>query len=131
MATKNYLMVSECDGHMYDTRAEDWHKRRPLRAQYAVVKRNVAGDSIALRAAIRARCAWPGGDDLFGITTDGGALCCDCMRGEYYQIAYSRRRGVNDGWRVIGVECTANCYGPVYCDHCGKTIVDGGEEEDF
>lgn len=42
-----------------------------------------------LKQAIRTKFAWPGGYELFGITSDGAALCCDCMRKEYRLIAWS------------------------------------------
>ena len=122
-----HFMVSECDGHMYDTRVDGWYKRPPLRHEYAVIKRDVDGDSVALRAAIRTKYAWPGGYDLFGIASDGGTLCCDCMRREYYRIAYSRRYRIDDDWRIVAIDSAANYEGPICCDHCGKGIVEGGE----
>ena len=81
-----------------------------------------------LKQAIRDKYAWPGGYEIFGITSDGGVLCCDCMRQEYWQIAWSRRHDCSDGWLVEAVECAANTDEQTNCDHCGKEIVEGYEE---
>jgi hypothetical protein len=86
-------------------------------------------NSLNLRKAIRDKYAWPGGYELFGICNDGGLLCCDCMRKEYFQIAYSRKYSINDGWRVLAVDCSANYDDYIYCEHCNHTIVDRFNEE--
>ena len=75
-----------------------------------------------LRTAIRSVYAWPGGYEMFGITTDGATLCCECMRKEYRQIAWSRAYEVNDGWRVWIIDATCNTDSEVTCDHCNRTI---------
>lgn len=77
--------------------------------------------SLKLRAAIRAKFAWPGGYPIYGVTRDGAALCVDCMRAEYRQIAYARRHKLNDGWCVeaIGINYED---GSLFCDHCSKQI---------
>ncbi len=124
---KYYFMVSECDGNLYDTRKEYWYKLPPLRKNYAKIVHNVKVNSIALRAAIRAKFAWPGGYELFGLADDGACLCCDCMRREYYQIAYSRRYKIDDGWRVVAIDSAANYDSYIYCAHCNKTIVEDWE----
>ena len=54
-----------------------------------------------VRAMARERYAWPGGYALALVTTDGGILCPDCVRAEYWE-------------------------GPELCDHCGASI--GGAE---
>jgi hypothetical protein len=83
----------------------------------------------ALKDAIRTKYAWPGGYEIFGICDDGGILCCDCMRAEYKQIAWSRKHGVSDGWKVIGVDAACNYDSHTACDHCNKVIVEGEEEQ--
>jgi len=83
------------------------------------------GSSLSLRQCIRDKYAWPGGYELFGVTSDGAALCCDCMRAEYHQIAYARRHKVNDGWRVVGLDSTEACEEYLACDHCGRTLFEG------
>lgn len=78
--------------------------------------------SLALREAIRQKFAWPGGYAIVGICSDGGVLCCDCMRAEYKQIANARRHRLNDGWRVEAITTTECEDAPIDCDHCGKAI---------
>ena len=84
--------------------------------------------SLELRKYIRTKYAWPGGYELFGICNDGAALCCDCMRREYYQIAYSRRYKIDDSWRVVAIDCEANYDSLITCIHCNKTIVEDWQE---
>lgn len=86
--------------------------------------------SLELRKHIRTKYAWPGGYELFGICDDGSVLCCDCMQKEYYQIAYSRRHKINDGWRVVALDCAANYGDYVCCEHCNKTIVEYWQEDE-
>jgi len=85
--------------------------------------------SLDLRKAIRNKYAWPGGYEIFGICNDGAILCCDCMKKEYFQIAYSRKYSINDGWRVIAVDSAANYDDYIFCEHCNYIIVDGFDEE--
>lgn len=119
-----HFLVSD-DGHMYDTRKESWHTLPPLRKNYALISRDC--DSIALRAAIRQKYTW-GGYDLIAVTSDGGLLCMGCCRKEYHLVAWSVRHACNDGWRVTNIDAACNYDGPVYCDHCGRVIVEGEEE---
>lgn len=96
--------------------------------------------SKTLKDAIRTKFAWPGGYEIFGVTSDGALLCCDCMRAEYRQIAYSRLHGLSDGWRVEGIDAACNLepkdfieegitregdsfgYSLNYCDHCNHVL---------
>jgi hypothetical protein len=75
-----------------------------------------------LRRAIRAKFAWPGGYALMFGTSDGGILCADCARDEYRQIAYARRHGLDDGWRVIAIGAGCDTDEPTPCDHCGNEL---------
>ena len=75
-----------------------------------------------LKDAIRQHYAWPGGYEIYGITSDGALLCCDCMRKEYYQIAWSRRHECNDGWRVIALTLDCEFDDTESCAHCNKAI---------
>lgn len=79
-------------------------------------------NTIKLRQAIRDKFAWPGGYEIYGITSDGACLCCDCMRSEYRQVARAIREHSHDGWRVDAVDCAANLDEPETCAHCNKTI---------
>lgn len=124
----SHLFVSDC-GNMFDCRKQEWHKK-PLRKNYACFDRELSGGSIAIRAAIRARYTLLGGYELYFITSDGAAICCDCAQKEYRQIAYSVRHKINDGWRVVGVECTANTDNFLSCDHCGRVLVEDFEDCD-
>jgi hypothetical protein len=124
----NHFMVSECDGGLYDTRKTDWHKKPAIRPSYAVLKSKCDGDTQALRAAIRQKFAWPGGYALFGIAADSECLCMDCMKAEYFQIAYSTRHKINDQWRIVAIESAANVDGPIDCAHCGIAIVPDDSE---
>jgi hypothetical protein len=73
--------------------------------------------------------AWPGGYPLYFVTSDGAALSFDAVRSEYKQVLFSIRHGVNDGWRVIGMQ--VNWEDPdLYCDHTGKRIESAYAEED-
>lgn len=81
--------------------------------------------NIELKRAIRDKFAWPGGYEIFGICSDGGVLCCDCMKQEYRQIADARKYGGNNGWRVVAVDHAGNTDTHTACDHCSKEIVDG------
>ena len=80
-----------------------------------------------LKDAIRQHYAWPGGYEIYGITSDGALLCCDCMRKEYKLIAWSRRHECNDGWRVIALTLDCDLDEPESCAHCNKAI--NGEDE--
>lgn len=78
---------------------------------------------IELKNAIRQKFTWPGGYEIFGITSDGAALCCDCMKKEFKQIAWSIVKNVNDGWKVVTVDNMSNCEpDSITCDHCNKTL---------
>lgn len=126
---KKYFTVSDCTGDLFDTRQKGWYKAPPLRANYGKIKRDVRNDNTALKAAIRAKYTFPGGYELFGIADDGACICCDCMHKEYYQIAYSRRHKINDGWNVVAVDCAVNYDSYIYCEHCNKTIVEDWQED--
>jgi len=78
-------------------------------------------ESLKLRALIRSKYAWPGGYPMYGITNDGAALCIDCMRKEYKQIAYARKHRLRDGWRVDAVDINYEDT-DLMCEHCNQFI---------
>ena len=78
-------------------------------------------NSIQLRALIRSKYAWPGGYPMYGICSDGGSLCMECMRKEYRQIAYARKHNLRDGWRVDAVDINYE-DNALHCDHCNVAI---------
>lgn len=77
----------------------------------------------ALRIIARDGYAWPGGYELFAVTTDGAVLCRDCVRKEYPAIYQATVAQDRSGWAVAGCSADCECNGPVYCDHCGRDIV--------
>ena len=80
-------------------------------------------DTVAdLKATIRAgKYAWPGGYPMFFITSDGAALSFEAVEQEFYQVVYSIRNKIDDGWRVVG--CDINYENAdLVCDHTGNPI---------
>ena len=74
-----------------------------------------------LKATLRAGAyAWPGGYELTLVTSDGATLCFECARKEFYQLCYSKRHNLNDGWNVI--HCGAFYDSGIVCDHCNKSL---------
>lgn len=95
---------------------------REFRPRYAWHHRTI-DDTAQLRATIRAgKYAWPGGYEVFFVTSDGACLCMDCATREYRQIANAVRNRLRDGWRVEGTSSTDWCDDRTDCDHCGRTI---------
>jgi hypothetical protein len=74
---------------------------------------------------IREPYSWPGGYEKFAIMDDGGCLCHECVNSELRSIA---RSFPEDGWRVVDADLAENCNDPLYCDNCGRAIVDSEEE---
>ena len=78
-------------------------------------------NSRELRDAIRTRYAWPGGYPMAVLMDDGTAVCMDCAKSEYKQIAHSNRHNIRDGWMPEAVFINwedVDCY----CAHCNKQI---------
>lgn len=81
-----------------------------------------------VKTVARDHYAWPGGYEMFAITSDGGALCFKCCRAEFPLIARATIAGDRSGWRCEGIDATCNCdTDPVYCDHCGRVIYEWEE----
>lgn len=123
-----HLFVSS-DGNLFDTRAPEWSKGRPLRQNFAGHAREI--ETVAqVKAALRAgEFAFPGAYQLGFITSDGAAICFDCARREFTQIVYSMRHNISDGWKVAGVEIFDHGEFEVNCDHCGAVLCEGEESE--
>lgn len=122
----DHLFISD-NGNLYDTRRTNWYEN-PLREkhQYHFSHIETTGQLLAtLRAG---QYTFPGGYRLFFITSDGAALSFDAVRGNLYQVIYSIRHGVSDGWRVIGCD-TVDHYdeSPLHCEHTGEQLNDCGE----
>ena len=76
----------------------------------------------AIKDAIRNKYAWPGGYPLYLLTADGCALCTECGRKEFKQIAYAARHDIKrDSWKIEAA--CVNWEDPdLYCDHCNTRI---------
>tara|TARA_R110000787_G_scaffold255086_1_gene360430 strand:- start:3259 stop:3519 length:261 start_codon:yes stop_codon:yes gene_type:complete len=73
-----------------------------------------------VKEAIRQPYAFPGAYPVFAVTTDGGALCCTCLRTEFKNICYSVNEELDDGFRVQDV--VINYEAEILCDNCGNEI---------
>lgn len=73
-------------------------------------------------ACLRAgKFAWPGGYPLFFIASDSEALCFDCVRKEFAQVARSMIGNYRDGWAIVA--CDINYEdNDCFCAHCNKQI---------
>ena len=93
-----------------------------VREQYNYHHRNITTPR-ELASTIRAGGhVWPGGYEVFFITSDGGVICHSCAIAEYSNIVDSIRRDISDGWRIVGAESSSGCEGYGQCDHCNGAI---------
>jgi hypothetical protein len=123
---QSHYMVGECDGALYDTRAQNWSDK-PLRANFAWHHRKI--ESVAdLKATLRAgKYTFPGGYELFFTTSDGAAICFDCARENFALIADSIKTDTSDGWKIIACDIADHYESGLSCDHCARELV--GYEE--
>jgi hypothetical protein len=76
-----------------------------------------------LKACLRAgKYAWPGGYACYFITSDGAVLSFEAVRQELANVMDAIRNNLRDGWKVVGMGCTADCDETPVCDHTGKEI---------
>jgi len=62
-------------------------------------------DTKQVKQAIRnGKYAWPGGYPMYFVTEDGDALSFEAVINNWYQICYSMRKDIHDGWRIIAVD---------------------------
>jgi hypothetical protein len=80
-----------------------------------------------LKNAVRQKYAWPGGYPLSAITSDGAALCMECVRENWGLVAKSTIYSWRDGWCVSDVDIIWE--GGHYCDNCGKCVDAYNQEE--
>lgn len=62
-----------------------------------------------------------GGYPLFFITSDGAALSFESARENFYQVCYSVKHDIDDGWKIIGADINYE-DSDLYCDHSNKKI---------
>lgn len=106
---------------MREITVQKWVKTRSGHIWRSVVYDMDAGPDLA-RMIARDKFAWPGGYEMAAVTDDGGLLCHDCCRREYYMI---RTASSGDGWNVSGL-WVEDGDSEAYCDHCGRVISEGG-----
>lgn len=76
-----------------------------------------------IKHAIRNKFAWPGGYAIFGICSDGGILCTDCMEKNFRQILWSVKDNISDGWKIEAITCAANMdLEDDLCAHCYRKL---------
>ena len=79
-------------------------------------------NTLQVKTALRGgKYAWPGGYPLYFITDDGEALSFDAVKNNWYQVCYSMRHNLKDGWGVIGVDVNWEDPG-LYCADTNELI---------
>lgn len=71
---------------------------------------------------------WPGFYPMYFVTFDGSALCFNCARKEFRQIAYNYIHKCDTGWRISGVIINYE-EEDIFCCHCNKNIESAYGEE--
>ena len=85
------------------------------------MKRMTLKQKQAIKSALD-KYAWPGGYPVFLITTDGGALCSECVRSELRLIiGAARDHDTRGGWHPAGSDVNWE-DGELTCDHCNGRI---------
>jgi len=110
--------LNEFEGGLYDTRDPEWSSK-PLRVNYS--RNHGTIETVAdLKATLRGgEFAWPGGYQMYLITSDGEALSFDTARKEFASLVDAFRTDTT--WRVIG--CDINYEdNELYCAHSGDKI---------
>lgn len=116
----SHLFISDTDGALYDTRLPDW-SARPVRRNYS--KQHARIGSVAdFKAALRAGpYTFPGGYAVAFLAIDGGLICHDCARENAFQVMWSLRDDIRDGWHLCGQAVVEETHGDT-CAHCGRDI---------
>lgn len=118
---RDYFMISESDGALYDTRAANW-ANRPLRPNFARHHSDVKS-AADFKACLRAGAyAWPGGYPLYFVTSDGAAISFESARENAREIIAALNSGdKRGGWHVAA--CAINYEDSnLICDHSGRPI---------
>lgn len=119
MTLPNHLMVSESDGHLYDTRKPEWHLKEPLRKNYCRPATHISTGA-ELRAAMR---------DFYSsnypeafICADGGLLSYEAVKDNLRLVLEAIRDGYDNQWRVVGMTVLHSGEEVEYCSHTGEPI---------
>ena len=123
---RSHYMIGECDGALYDTRAQNW-SGKPLRANFAwhhKTIKTVADFKATLRAG---RYTFPGGYELFFIASDGATIRFDCARENFALVADSIKTDARDGWKIVACDIAEYYESGLYCDHCSRELVEHDE----
>ena len=115
------------EGDLY---SESKGYRSPLRKDYDRCFVGIT-NTRELRSTLRhGKFTSLGGYPLYFLTSDGCALCFDCVKSELYQVIYSIRHNLKDGWKVLA--CDINYENSeLTCEHCNKLIPSAYGEEDL
>jgi hypothetical protein len=115
------------DGNLYDTRRKNW-SAKPLRENFHRGHRRIR-NTTDLKATLRhGEYAWPGGYQMFFITSDGAALSFKAVEENLRDVLDAINRKDNNGWRVVA--CDINYEDEdLYCAHTSEKIPScyGGE----
>lgn len=80
-----------------------------------------------VKEAIRTGYAWPGGYPLSVVMDDGEAICPDCAKENWEQVAHDTIKGWRTGWQAAGVEVLWE--GGNHCANCDACLDAYPEEE--
>jgi len=125
-----HLFISSYDGALYDTRDQEWSTRPSLRPNYSRHHREI-GTVADLKASLRAgQFVFPGGAEMVYLTADGACLCHGCTRDNLREIIPAiRTNAMRSGWAVGATMIDSETDARIECDHCGREISPGCEED--
>jgi hypothetical protein len=110
--------IPETKGMTYITRGEVWLNRYQYKGYY----RNI-DNTRKLKALIReGQYCFPGGYAIIPFTSNGEAVCLDCIKENLSSCLWSIHNNVNDDWRIIGLDTYYGMEdnGETICSNCGK-----------
>lgn len=124
----DHFMVGT-DGGLYDTRANGWAGRPPLRPRFAWHGSRL--ETLAdVKAALRAGpYAWPGGYPLYFIMADGAAVSFAGIIREWRNVAADTMAGALSCWQPVALEVNYETPG-LFCDITGELIPAAYLEDD-
>lgn len=95
-----------------------------LRPGFAVHHETIDNGPQLVSSLRAGKYAWPGGYALAFVTSDGALLSFEAVKDNLYQVIYSIRYGIDDGWRVNGLVSLGDMDDDesYTCDHYGTPI---------